>query len=77
MCVKASRSGVAAAGSFLDAHSAALRQALNFEGLLLSPVPPGGDVCGATLWWCVHIMPLLVAPGDLPGFAVHKCGCTT
>ncbi|CAK0784807.1 hypothetical protein CVIRNUC_008011 [Coccomyxa viridis] len=51
MCVKASRSGVAAAGSFLDAHSAALRQALNFEGLLLSPVPPGGDVCGATLWW--------------------------
>lgn len=51
MCIMASRKGIAAAGSFLDNFSATLRRALNLEALLLNPAPPGGDPCGATLWW--------------------------
>ncbi len=51
LCIMASRKGVAAAGSFLDNFCTALRRAMNLEGLLLNPAPPGGDPCGATLWW--------------------------
>ena len=76
MCVKATRNGVAAVGTFLDGHSAALRHALNFDGLLLSPVPPGGDICGATLWWCVRIMPPFLPQRFLTAI-VHTYSCTT
>ena len=51
LCIKASQNGTSAAKTFLDGSSAALRHALNFDNLLLTPVPPGGDPCGATLWW--------------------------
>lgn len=51
LCIKASQNGTPAAKTFLDGSSAALRHALNFDNLLLTPVPPGGDPCGATLWW--------------------------
>ena len=54
MCIMAARKGVTAANSFLDDFSTALRRALNLEGLLLNPAPPGGDPCGATLWWCAR-----------------------
>lgn len=55
MCIKAGRDGNNAAWTFLDNCSGTLRRALTFDGLLLSPVPPGGDPCGATLWWCVPL----------------------
>ena len=51
MCIMASLKGVPAAGSFLADFSTALRRAVKLEGVLLNPAPPGGDPCGATLWW--------------------------
>ena len=51
MCIMASLKGVPAAGSFLADFSSALRRAVKLEGVLLNPAPPGGDPCGAPLWW--------------------------
>jgi hypothetical protein len=53
LCIKASQNGIPTAKTFLDGSSAVLRHALNFDNLLLTPAPPGGDPCGATLWWWV------------------------
>ena len=65
MCIMASLKGVPAAGSFLADFSSALRRAVKLEGVLLNPAPPGGDPCGATLWWYASAL-AISHPGHTP-----------